>query len=245
VLVKKDVGSGGAGVFGCGCEAEIRALAGIFTAGPVLVQKRIEGQEVDLSGVYFARRLVHFAHAEIERTTAAPALSKVRRYRPGATEHGALCAELHELGEALGASGFVSISAMEAADGSGRYFFEADMRPTVWVDVTRLYGDDVAGRIRGWFECRESMMGQGYGPAGRGEGLALPPVRLAHFQRLKIWELMINRYGVWATIPWVEWRMVLALVWAKLCMPASRKIVPRRLRQVVRRGMVAAGVAFP
>jgi hypothetical protein len=240
VYVKEDAASGGAGVHLCRSGSDVMRLEGLFAEGPMLVQKRIEGREVDLSGVFFAGELAHFAYAEIERTTVVQALSAVRRYLPPSLVDGSTFDELQALGRALGANGFVSISCIEAADGSGRYFFEADMRPTVWVDVARLYGDDVAAPIRAWFERGEVLQKEGLRQSGSGRA-----VRVAHFQRLKVWEILLNRYGVWRTMPWMERRILLTLLLAKIYMPASRKMVPRRLRQMVKRGMIAARIAFP
>jgi len=240
VLLKTDSDSGGAGVHLCRGVEDVWALERHFVSGPMLVQKRIEGREVDLSGFFFEGRLIHFCCAEVERMAGGGSLSAVRRYYPLRLVEKRVFTELSALGRALGANGFVSIGSIEAADGSGLYFFEADMRPTVWVDAGRLYGDDAAKRIRGWFERGEVASWEEMRAAGDEQ-----PVRVAHFQRLAMWEMLVNRYGVWRTVPWAEWRMVAQILAARVWAPASRKLAPRSVRRVVKRWMVAMRVAFP
>jgi hypothetical protein len=240
VLVKTDAGSCGAGVHLCHGDEDVRALAQLFAGGAMLVQKRIEGREVDLSGFFFEGRLIHFCRAEVERMIGGKSLSAVRRYWPLPLVEERVFAELSKLGRALGADGFVSIGSIEANDGSGLYFFEADMRPTVWVDAARLYGDDVAGRIRGWFERGEVADWEEMRASGSNE-----PVCVAQLQRLRIWEMLLNRYGIWRTVPWVEWRMVLQIQASRVWAPASRRLAPRAVRRVVKRSMMAMGISFP
>jgi hypothetical protein len=240
VLIKTDAGSCGTGVHVCQGDEEVRSLIQLFAGEPMLVQKRVEGREVDLSGFFFEGRLIHFCRAEVERMIGGKSLSAVRRYWPLRLVEERIFAEVSALGRALGASGFVSIGSIEANDGSGLYFFEADMRPTVWVDAARLYGDDVAERIRGWFERGEVADWEEMRAAG-GE----QPVRVAQFQRLSIWEMLLNRYGIWRMVPWVEWRMVLHIQASRVWAPASRVLVPRAARRVVKRWMVGMGIAFP
>ena len=240
VYVKEDAGSGGAGVYQCETDADLCGLEGLFAAGPLLVQKKIAGREVALSALFFEGRLAHFSYGVVERATAAQAISAVRLHLPLSLVDARVYEELCDLGRALEANGVVSITALEAADGSGLNYFEADMRPTVWVDAARLYGDDVAPRIRGWFERGEILSREDLAMAGGCE-----PMRVTHFQRLKLWEVLVNRFGVWRTIPWAERRMVLHLMGARMWAPASRKVVPKRVRQAVKRGMTAARIAFP
>jgi hypothetical protein len=209
-------------------------------AQPVLVQRWISGQEMDLSAIYFDGKLVHFAHAAVERTLSGSALSAVRRYSPLSLVGEEVFEELAALGRVLDADGFVSISCLDAADGSGRYYFEADMRPNVWVDVSRFYGEDASTRIRGWFADGETLSKQNF---EKTEGCV--PVTIPYFLRLEWWELLVNRYGAWRFIPWTEWNLVLRLLGSRAVMPLARAVVPHEIRRKVKRGMVGAGIAFP
>ena len=67
------------------------------------------------------------------------------------------------------------------------------MRPNGWADYSKYVGHDLAGAIKAYFE--------------HGEILHSPPainaqfprsLLMAHVSRLKSWELLINRYGVWS-----------------------------------------------
>ncbi len=240
VLVKMDSASGGVGVHRCENDQDTRGLAAMFGSRPLLVQRWIAGQELDLSAIYFDRKLVHFNYSEILRKLPGSALSTVRRYSPLPLVDEEVFDELAELGRVLDANGFVSISCMEAADGSGRYYFEADMRPNVWVDFSRFYGEDSAARIRKWFAAGETLSKQS---AGKPEGCT--PVTIPYFLRVPWWELALNRYRVWRFIPWNEPSLVLRMLGSRAAMPLVRFVVPHGVRRWVKRGMIGAGIAFP
>jgi len=241
VLVKKDSDNGGNGVYRCESDDDIWKLESALGWGSLLVQRWIAGREVDLSAIFFEQKLVHFAYSVIERTIPGKmALSAVRTYYPLPLVGEEVFEELAALGRALDANGFVSIACIEAADGSGRYCFEADMRPNVWVDVSRFYGEDAAERIRGWFAEGKYLRRESIG-----EAVNCTPVLIPCFERIARWELLVNRYHVWRFIPWIETSVVLRLLCARAVMPVARSVVPRRVRKVVKRGMIVAGIAFP
>lgn len=241
VLVKTDSDNGGNGVYRCESADDVWKLGAVFGSGPLLVQGWIAGRELDLSAIFFEQKLVHFAYSVIERTVPGmAALSAVRSYHPLPLVRDEVFEEVATLGRALDANGFVSVSCIEAADGSGRYYFEADMRPNVWVDVSRFYHDDAAVRIRSWFEhgkylSRESVAAD----AG------CVPIRIPYFKRIAWWELLVNRYNVWRFIPWSETSVVLRQLCSRAVMPLARSVVPTRVRKAVKRGMIVAGIAFP
>jgi hypothetical protein len=114
------------------------------------------------------------------------------------------------------------------------------MRPNVWVDVSRFYGEDAAERIRGWFETGESLRKESLDA-----GIDCMPIRIPHFKRIARWELLVNRYHVWRFIPWCETSVVVRQICARAVMPVARFIVPHRVRKVVKRVMISAGIAFP
>ena len=241
VLVKKDSDNGGNGVYRCENDDDVWKLATTLGQGPLLVQRLIAGREVDLSAIFFEQKLVHFAYSVIERTVPGKtALSALRTYYPLPLVGEEIFEEVAALGRALDANGFASISCIDAEDGSGRYFFEADMRPNVWVDVSRFYGEDAAERIRGWFETGESLRKESLDA-----GIDCMPIRIPHFKRIARWELLVNRYHVWRFIPWCETSVVVRQICARAVMPVARFIVPHRVRKVVKRVMISAGIAFP
>ena len=241
VLVKRDSDNGGNGVYRCESADDVRKLQAKLKHEPLLVQRLIAGREVDLSAIFFEQKLVHFAYSVIERTVqGCTALSALRTYYPLPLVGEEIFEEVAVLGRALDANGFVSISCIEAADGSGRYYFEADMRPNVWVDVSRFYGEDAAERIHGWFEKAEFLRKEDLG-----SGADCVPVRIPYFKRIARWELLVNRYNVWRFIPWIETSVVLRLLCARAVMPVARSVVPHGVRKMVKRGMIVAGIAFP
>jgi hypothetical protein len=241
VLIKTDSASGGTGIYTCKGDQDIWKLRPLFTGQPLLIQQRIEGRELDLSAIYFDRKLVHFTYSLIERTTPkTTALSAIRTYHPLAIIPEDVFEELAALGRALDASGFASISCIDAADGSGRYYFEADMRPNVWVDVSRFYGEDAALRIRDWFVSGKTLSRPAIEPDTNLAAITIP-----HFMRIARWELITNRHNVWRFIPWSDTSVVLRQLCSRTFMPVARSVVPQKLRQVVKRGMIGAGIAFP
>ncbi len=240
VYLKMDSSNGGKGVFLCHCEEDVRQLAECFNLGPMLVQKKIDGQELDLSAVYLNGELVHFAHASILRALPSSGLSILRRYSPLAMVEANVVSELQALGRALQTDGFVNIACMEAADGSGRYYFEADIRPNAWVDFSRFYGEDAATRIREWFATGTTLKKD-----TNAKLETCTPMVISYFMRMALWELMVNRYGVWRFIPWADRRVVLSLLWSRMVMPGTRTFVPKPIRHAVKRGMLALRIAFP
>lgn len=240
VYLKLDSGNGGAGVFLCQDDEDIYQLANKFVAGPMIIQKRIEGLELDLSAIYFDGKLVHFSYSSIERALPRNGPSVLRSYLPLAMVGDDVVCELRALGEALRADGFSTITCIDATDGTGRYYIEADMRPNLWTDISRCYGEDAAVRIRDWF-ARGAVLGKHTCAAAAQSG----PIRIAHFMRVELWELLLNRYQVWKFIPWEDWPVVLSLLWARVVMPGTRALVPGRVRGMVRRGMRALRIAFP
>ena len=241
VLVKTDSDRGGFGVRRCANEKDVLALERRFRAQPLLVQRLITGRELDLSAIFFDGKLVHFAYSQVERATReSQAVSAVRTYFPLPLVENAVFEELVRLGQALDANGCVNITCIDAVDGSGRYYFEADMRPNAWVDMSRFYSEDAAERIRRWFTARETLCRESLG-----DGTDDVPVQMAHFLRVQPWELLLNRFGVWRFIPWNDRSVVLRQICARLLMPFSRLMMPKRARKLMRRALVAARITFP
>lgn len=196
VLLKVDSSCGGTGVHECACDKDIERLKALFASAPLLVQKKIEGFEADVSAIYFNHELVHFSYARVEKAKDRFGPSILRTYYPLPLVDEKVFEELVRLGHAVEADGFSNISCIEAADGSGRYYFEADLRPNVWIDFPTYFGEDPAEQIRAWFTSgtclsRESLKRQE----------PCVPVILPYFLRMKFWEVLTNRYGVWRYIP--------------------------------------------
>src|SRR5690606_13214201 len=193
-LVKRDSSGGGSGVFEINTAADARLLNLKIWDKPVLLQRKIPGIELDLSALYFEGKVVHFNYAKVEKVCWKFGISSVRTYHSLHTVEEQIFHELEDLGQALGAHGFVNIGCV-LSEGR-RFYFEADMRPTVWVEFPRFLGEDPALRIQKWFSRKETLSYPVLAPPSHPSQILLP-----YFLRLKRRDLLFNRYGVWKFIP--------------------------------------------
>ncbi|MBU6339202.1 MAG: ATP-grasp domain-containing protein [Rickettsiales bacterium] len=130
VMIKTNSDSGGVGVFECNDVADINKINSSFFNSPLLVQKKIIGTELDLYGLYRDGKLIYFTYSQIKKVAKNKfGPSKLRLYKQLSVVDKEIFIEMKNLGKALGANGFVTISCIEA--NNKRYFFEADMRPNV------------------------------------------------------------------------------------------------------------------
>lgn len=197
VLIKIDFSGGGNGTFDCSRAADLEALAPRISQYPVLVQQKISGIEIDCSAFFCDNKLIFFNYASIDDREAGQfSSSSVRTY----TQLGAVGPdafdEIRRIGAALGANGFANITCIQSADDGHRYYFEADLRPNVWVNFPKYFGDDLADRVAHYFKA--------------GRELAYPcsldsrfptRIRLPYFYRLRLWEMIVNRYRCWYYFP--------------------------------------------
>ncbi len=150
-LVKNDYSYGGAGVFCIRSSSELYACIKKLLF-PVILQRKISGRLLDLSGFFQNKELIYFSYSEMLRsrpTQFSP--SVVRRYYNAPVKASFLASQLTSLGDALGANGFSNISAIESFGTGDLYFIEADMRPNIWVQHSKFIGEDPALRIRDFF----------------------------------------------------------------------------------------------
>ncbi len=210
VFLKVDSSRGGEGVHECACDDEIEKQEVLFASQPVLVQKKIGGFEVDLSAIFLDHELVHFSYARIKKSQSRFGPSVLRTYYPLPLVDERIFDELVRLGRTLAANGFSNISCVEAADGSGRYYFEADLRPNVWIEFPGYFGEDPAERIRAWFTSGTCLS-----PRSVKRQEPCVPVTMPYFLRMKFWEVLTNRYGVWKYISLADPMVIL-----ERCTPA-------------------------
>lgn len=211
VMIKSDSESGGNEVFECFNSADIAAINSKIFDLPILVQKKIEGVELDLSAFYRNSQLIHFNYSVIEKTIKKFGPSCLRTYTQLGNVDESIFLEINRLGKALGADGFVNISGIKSNHDNKIYFFEADMRPNVWIDHTKFFGDDLAVKISQWFS----------------DGLALKypfpnnnkyPTQLLvpYFLRMSLLEVIFNRYQVWKFMSKEDVKWILQLQYRKL-----------------------------
>ncbi len=194
LVVKVDESGGGEGVFACGSRAEAEALAARSLRLPLLVQELIDGDLIDLSGFFRGGRPVHFVYNRYMKTVGSRfGVSILRRYTRLSALDRQVFDDLVHFSQALGLDGFVNISALRRSVDVRLLFIEADLRPNVWVEASRIFGDDPAPAIRTAFE----MGGVLAWPPPREPGP--PTVDLPYPFRMGAFELLTNRHGVWQT----------------------------------------------
>ncbi|MDH3240210.1 MAG: ATP-grasp domain-containing protein [Alphaproteobacteria bacterium] len=220
-LIKVDFSSAGDGIFQCDRESDLGAIGRKIEQWPVLVQKMIEGRDIDLSAFYQDSKLVVFSYSLIEAHEASrfgPAA--LRKFIPLHLVESEVFDELRALGRALGANGFVNITCVKSVADQKRYFFEADMRPNVWVNHPRYLGDDPAGYVSRYFSNGDVLTDPPAAPAGSSHETVLP-----YFPRMKVLDLLTNRYRCWSYLP-DERFIVVIVVWVeKKLRNFARKVV--------------------
>ena len=122
--------------------------------------------------------------------------TSVRKYTQLAFLEKQLFDQLELLGKALGADGFVNISSIRSEHDERLYFFEADMRPNLWIDHTKYFGDDWAPIMRRYFFSGEKIT-YPYPVDPRYSG----QVMLSHYSRIGWMDLMLNRHQIWKHLP--------------------------------------------
>ncbi len=194
VLVKIDTSSGGTGVFGCYTDGDLKNIKPKVFENPVLIQKKIPGIELDLSALYLEGNLIHFSYSKIEKTVYQFGPSSLRTYRSLSAVEEPIFQELAQIGKALGAHGFTNMGCIQS--GTTRFYFEVDMRPNVWVETPKFFGEDPAIRIRNWFSQKQIL------------SPPIPQIKnqpiemlIPYYLRLKRSDLLWNRYNVWKFIP--------------------------------------------
>jgi hypothetical protein len=198
-MLKGDFSGGGRQTYECANQSDFSLLLKNFDAYPAVLQKKINGDEIGIEAFYQQGALIHFSYARMLQTENNTKFgpSKLREY----TQTGALDVkvfdELQALGIALGANGFVNISLLVAHADKKRYFIEADMRPTTWIDFPKYFGDAPAQKIKDYFANGKLPVRQGHRDPGYAEKIILP-----YFLRMELWELVTNRFQVWRYISW-------------------------------------------
>jgi hypothetical protein len=211
VMLKLDASNGGVGVRECHGVDDIRRMRGWFNGQSLLLQKKIDGNLVDVSAIYLHGKLIHFSYSIFKKSIKSLGPSSLRDYTPLRCVDKNLFDELQKIGNALGAHGLTNITCIEAENGV-RHYFEADMRPNVWADMSRFLGDDAALFIKEWFASGACLTAS----SNAINQATLCNVRMPYFGRLSSSELLTNRDKVWTFIPREDWKMILSILWRKI-----------------------------
>jgi hypothetical protein len=236
VLLKLDSSGGGGGVFECNAPSDFKALKVQFFDNPILVQKKISGIEIDLSALYLEQDLIHFSYARPEKVCLnkfGPSL--LRTYYPLSRVDTQIFQELSHIGKVLGAHGFTNISCIESQ--GRRFYFEVDMRPNVWIETPRHFGEDPAIRIQKWFSTKEKLSYPVPLLPNQPSQILIP-----YFLRLKSFELLFNRYDVWKFIPRDDWKLITRLIIKRMfssklnhhIVVIAKRIIPQKYHNRIR-----------
>lgn len=212
VMIKVNAAGGGSGVFECCDVNDIKNIKPEIFYSPLLVQKKIIGTELDLSAFYRDGKLIHFSYSEIKKVIGNKfGPSSLRIYNQLGIVDKQVFSEIENLGKALGANGFVTISCIQSHDDNKRYFIEADMRNNIWAESTRFIGDDPAIKIYDWFTSKKTLQ---Y-PQLINKKYPIQKV-LSHFLRLTPLEILCNRYSIWKYMPWEDRELLIELLRNKI-----------------------------
>lgn len=227
ILVKVDFSGGGSGVFECNQDSDFNLIDVKIFDRPVLVQKKINGIELDLSALYRSGKLIDFNYSEIKRVVCnrfGP--SALRLYHQIATVDQQIFIALNKIGEALGANGFTNISAIKSFDDNKIYFFEVDMRPNVWVDFGKFIGNDASPKIANWFLNSQTLQ---YPQEFNNH---YPSTMLIPYHlRLSSTDVLFNRYNSRKFIAKEENKMIPKLVYKELFKKKIKRFF-RKIRRV-------------
>jgi len=188
-LLKIDLSSGGKGVFECNGIKDAQRHKERLSY-PLLIQRRVMGEAVDLSGFYQKGELVNFTYSNYEKIIGGQFLtSAVRTFTQLGYVEKTIFEELQLLGRALGADGFVNILSIHSPLDGKRYYIEADMRPNIWVDHGRVVGNDIATSINQFFITGAAI---NY-PQPKNPDYP-NTILVPHISRLSAWEILSNQY---------------------------------------------------
>ncbi len=196
MLVKIDSSAGGLGVFECSSDSNLEALVTKLRDYPVLMQKKMKGIEVSMEAFYQNGNLIHFAYSTPEKYKYKFGPTSVRTYVQLACLEKEVFRELDLIGKVLGADGFVNISSIRSDEDDKLYFIEADMRPNLWINHSKYFGDDAAGKINRYFSTGGRI---GYPYPFNPE--YPQQILISHYSRITLRELILNRYQVWKHLP--------------------------------------------
>ncbi len=195
LLAKIDSSGGGAGIYECHSESDVLSHKEKYTY-PLLLQKLIDGYELDLSSFYQNGQLVHFSYSIPKKSISKYGPSCLREYVQLSNIDRAVYAELQSLGIALGAHGFVNVAAICSHLDGKRYYFEADMRPIAWADYGKFIGNDAAVALREYFTNKITLSFPRAPNPNYPASLLIP-----HFKRISFFELLTNRFNCWDYLP--------------------------------------------
>lgn len=196
LMLKQDCSHAGLGVTEVRTCDELVAAMARQAGGPMLLQEKIAGEVIDLSGVFLDGVLVHATYSVEKERLGVFGPSSLREYRPFSWLAAAKRQQLVRLGTELALNGFATITAIDSPD-VGLMFIEVDVRPNVWIGHGRSVGEDPVARIRAHFGAGTASSERRLS-AGRG---AVRKETIGYPLRRPRRELLLDRNLVWRDFP--------------------------------------------
>jgi predicted ATP-grasp superfamily ATP-dependent carboligase len=244
LFVKLDSSSGGVGIFESSSSDDLEKVVSRVKAYPVLLQEKIQGIEVSMEAFYQNGKLIHFAYSTQEKYKYQFGPTLVRRYVQLSSLDQRVFDDLGLLGSTLGAHGFVNISSIRSDVDGNLYFFEADMRPNLWLAHPRYFGNDPVMAIRSHFSTGATLE-HPYPFDARYP----PEILLSHALRIGLDDLVLNRYQVWRHLPDNFFYLTLRYrIWAWMRQNIAklyRYLLPKPYRAVIKKYLRSMKYLFP
>jgi len=192
LMVKIDFSSGGQGVYKCNSYEEILSYKEKYSY-PLLIQKYILGDVIDLSGFYQKEQLIHFTYSRLEKSYPNKyGPSYLRTYYQLSCVESTVLKELINLGKIISANGFTNVTAIYSKSDNKRYYIEADMRPNAWFDFGKFMGNDLTFALRNYFTNRQILTEF---PSLK---TSLPKFKtIPYYERMKFFQVFINKFQCW------------------------------------------------
>jgi GT2 family glycosyltransferase len=202
LFLKIDSSGGGAGVFLCHSMEDLKNTTSKLTCFPILIQKKIDGQTIDLSAFYKNGNLIHFTYSIFENTIGGQfGPSSLRTYVQLSEIEPKVINELIELGCQLGIDGFANITCIHSNIDNRRFYIEADLRPNAWIDYGKYIGEDISLSIHNFFVTGKLFT------APKTQNLNFPKTLLVpHLYKLSQLNILCNKYNAWRYIPALDQR---------------------------------------
>lgn len=149
LIIKGDRSSSGSQTFRINSQTDLSQLKFHASFYPALVQEFIFGKLISIEAFFHHKDLIYFQYSEVIRNVQNSEFtpSNLRRFFHTSNLNHEIEDNLVELGRTLGADGFVNIGCILSNENKKLCFFEADMRPNVWIDYGKFWGEDASEKI--------------------------------------------------------------------------------------------------
>jgi hypothetical protein len=197
LIIKGDISGGGTQTYKIKDELDLLKVADFFCHYPAVLQEYIDGKLIGIEAFYQNKELIYFNYSESLKTVRNNEFTptSLRLFSQIGSLNNQLLFELKNLGSALGANGFVNVSAILSCKDKMHYFFEADMRPTVWVNSSKFCGNPASFFVKKYF-----LNGHSFKELPSVNDLFPIKFKLAYPPRTSFSGLFTNKYLFWTQL---------------------------------------------